>query len=244
MKDQYSGDVGDFGKFGLLRALANDIDGGPRFRLGVIWYLTPNDDRGDGKHVEYLSDAKQAEYRSCDAHVYDRLRTLVHQGRRSVGTIEEAEVLPPDTLFYRATVPAQRGERERWADRARRAMTGTDVVFVDPDNGLEGTSPTDQHALFSELALLCDESRTVVIYQQQGRMAGGRTVEIPRRLATVRARLPRADGAFGLRFARGSSRYFIVIPTSEQSAVLGGRAQALIDGCWSQQGHFDRVIYK
>ena len=65
-------------------------------------------------------------------------------------------------------------------------MTGAQMVFVDPDNGLEGKNPTDKHVLFDELAPLCDGNRTIVIYQHQGRMSGGRAVEIPWRLRQVR----------------------------------------------------------
>lgn len=44
MKNQYIGDIGDYGKYGMLRSLAmNGI------KIGVNWYLCPNDNRTDGK---------------------------------------------------------------------------------------------------------------------------------------------------------------------------------------------------
>ena len=49
MKDQYVGDIGDFGKYSLLRAFA---DAG--VKVGVNWYLTENDGSTDGKFTEYL----------------------------------------------------------------------------------------------------------------------------------------------------------------------------------------------
>lgn len=40
MQDRYVGDIGDFGKYGLLRALcAHDLS------LGVVWYLVPDESR-------------------------------------------------------------------------------------------------------------------------------------------------------------------------------------------------------
>ena len=57
------GDVGDFGKHGLLRFLSGETDGetNDRFRLGVLWYLTHDQThtRGmainrDGDHLTYL----------------------------------------------------------------------------------------------------------------------------------------------------------------------------------------------
>ena len=53
MKDQYVGDIGDFGKYGLLRYL-----NGRSLRIGVNWYLTPRDGRTDGNHTEYLEDLR------------------------------------------------------------------------------------------------------------------------------------------------------------------------------------------
>ena len=49
MKDQYVGDIGDYGKYGLLRYL-----NGCGLKIGVNWYLTPDDGRSDGNHTEYL----------------------------------------------------------------------------------------------------------------------------------------------------------------------------------------------
>ena len=71
MQDRYTGDVGDFGKYGLLKALcqgaANAV--GPALSLGVAWYLTcPEEKTADGKHVTYLEPTphNRAYFRSCD----------------------------------------------------------------------------------------------------------------------------------------------------------------------------------
>src|ERR1700684_4163658 len=40
MQDRYVGDVGDFGKFGLLRALCGESHPLP-LKLGVVWYRFP-----------------------------------------------------------------------------------------------------------------------------------------------------------------------------------------------------------
>ena len=50
MQDRYVGDIGDFAKYGLLRAIRNGR------RLGVAWYLHPDQGpEGDGGHIQYLS---------------------------------------------------------------------------------------------------------------------------------------------------------------------------------------------
>ena len=53
MKDQYFGDIGDYGKYGLLRFLAKK-----GIKIGVHWYLTPSDGSNDGKFTDYLDIAK------------------------------------------------------------------------------------------------------------------------------------------------------------------------------------------
>ena len=55
MQDQYVGDIGDFGKYGLLRHLTGIQT--PRLktlRLGVVWYLFPDGGNNDGKFTKYL----------------------------------------------------------------------------------------------------------------------------------------------------------------------------------------------
>ena len=47
MQDRYTGDIGDYGKLGMLRYLAA---AGPR--VGVNWYRTPDEDHNeDGKFI-------------------------------------------------------------------------------------------------------------------------------------------------------------------------------------------------
>jgi hypothetical protein len=50
MKDQYFGDINDYRKYGLLRAIIRTTG----FRIMVAWMLTPDDQSTDGKFVSYL----------------------------------------------------------------------------------------------------------------------------------------------------------------------------------------------
>ena len=48
MQNRYTGDIGDFSKLGLLRALSN-----AGLSIGLNWYLTPNETHNeDGKHTK------------------------------------------------------------------------------------------------------------------------------------------------------------------------------------------------
>ena len=53
MQNRYTGDIGDFGKLGLLRALQAS-----GLTVGVNWYLVPDENHNsDGRHVQYLENA-------------------------------------------------------------------------------------------------------------------------------------------------------------------------------------------
>jgi len=98
MQDRYTGDIGDFGKFGLLRALVRENQETVR-KLGVIWYLVPDETETTGGNLTaYLDDSA---YGALDGDLHMLLRRIVNSGSRSVRLVEENGVLPPDTVFYR-----------------------------------------------------------------------------------------------------------------------------------------------
>ena len=149
MQNRYVGDIGDFGKYGLLRALAGDP-----LRLGVVWYLFPDEPpkepgKGDGKFIDYLCHptAKERNLIECDPFLHDKLHKIVidEKDRRVVRVQEkESGILPTDTLYYDQSLsyePRESGDtrklrRAEWLNSALEATKEADVVFVDPDNGI------------------------------------------------------------------------------------------------------------
>jgi len=97
LENRYVGDVGDFGKYGLLKALClpSKVPGGCNLSLGVVWYLVPDESK-DGKLTGYLKDSPKnlGLYRSCDPGLYDSLRDIVCGDRRNVSAIRQEGVLP------------------------------------------------------------------------------------------------------------------------------------------------------
>ena len=116
MQDRYAGDIGDFMKFGLLRALADESG----LRLGVNWYLTGDESHNaDGKHVTYLDPANSfhASLKRRDPDLMARLAGVVAAGPTSSANTSpdgpsrrEADTSPPPrrTLDIRPARP--RGE--------------------------------------------------------------------------------------------------------------------------------------
>ena len=157
MQNRYVGDVGDFGKHGLLRFLSGATDAiepERRLRLGLIWYMHHDERHGankqiinsDGRHVSYLeATQKNTElYGNCDLDLWSKLRHLVGHDRRCIHCIEQAGILPDDTRYYSTPLtyipgmPEDKKKelREFWLQCALRKTREADLICVDPDNGI------------------------------------------------------------------------------------------------------------
>ena len=129
MQDNYVGDIGDYGKYGLLRNVT-----AAGLRLAVNWYRvvpTRPGKQEDGKYTSYLD--KPEIYRHYDPELFDRLADIVHRQKRSIEEIEASGVLTA-AFFSDALIQAN---RSHWHHAALASTVGTDIVFLDPDNGLE-----------------------------------------------------------------------------------------------------------
>lgn len=150
MKNQYVGDIGDYGKYALLRALAC------QHSVGVNWYLTPGDGRSDGKFTEYLMQGAD----SLDSELYYMLKKLLYSTdgaplheNRSVAAIENSGILS-DTIFFNelldySKATGREAYREDWVSRSLDTLGQPDIIFLDPDNGLEVPSvpPTRKNGI-------------------------------------------------------------------------------------------------
>ena len=258
MQDRYTGDVGDFGKYGLLKALcqgaANAV--GPALSLGVAWYLTcPEEMTADGKHVTYLEPTphNRAYFRNCDPPLYDGLAQIVAGEERRVAAVRRRGILPEKTVFFEellsfAGLPpvgarareVRLAHRDGWVRGALEATRDRDVVFADPDNGLEVSSVGLQHkkgpkyAFVQELELYYRRGQSVIVYQHMDHSAPA-----PRQLDARLDQLSRGlrtAGVFGLLYHRGTSRAFLVAPAGRHQGVLARRAERFLDGPWGR--HF------
>ncbi len=72
VKNQYAGTIGDYGKYGLLRALCRD--GG--LRLGMAWWMSEDDGSDSGGRIGYLEQRDPA-LRDCDPELFDALARMV-----------------------------------------------------------------------------------------------------------------------------------------------------------------------
>ena len=86
MKNQYVGDIGDYGKYGLLRFLASY-----GIKIGVNWFLTENDGSTDGKFTTYLKNPADRVY---DPELFDALQIIADHPDKTIKMIEQAGIIP------------------------------------------------------------------------------------------------------------------------------------------------------
>jgi hypothetical protein len=170
MQIGHIGGIGDFGKFALLRYLRQNR------RLAVCWYLTDASDGTEayGKHFDYLKQPDA--FRHLAPELYDQLVDLAYYRRgipdpltalQSSGVLENA-------IFVRHEVPKRALMRPYWAKELANLVSGANLVFLDPDAGIQGKRLTNRHAALAEIAALRQEDRVLIISNRQS----GRKAEV------------------------------------------------------------------
>lgn len=194
MKHQYFGDINDYRKYGLLRLLAE----GGTIATGVCWMLTANDGGNDGNNREYL--VRRQQFRRFDPRLFDFLcgcaiRQTDLIDNRSVHNLENEDILPETTFF---TNPLADGldSRNQYFAAMLHLFRDRDLVFFDPDNGLENQSPAPGNAdsckflYFDELARAYAERHSLLVYQHLGQRHMPREDYLAQRVAQLFDRVP------------------------------------------------------
>lgn len=168
MQNAYVGDIGDYGKYGLLRRI-NQTD----LRLAINWYLVAPHHPGkqdDGKFIQYLFNP--GNYRKYDPVLFDELYRIVHLEKdRSIQRIEQSQLL--SAAYYTSALCS---DRSQWHKDALHATKDANIVFLDPDNGLETynmykmNSATEKHVRWDELADYYRRGQSVILYQHRPQM--------------------------------------------------------------------------
>ena len=166
MKDQYVGDVGDFGKYGLLRILLNE-----GFKLGVNGYHTKNSSKKyDGNVRKYIERPK--DFSSFDPELFRLLEGFQSEDERHIKNVESREVLPK-TLFFDDILDTDGMvkwdkllTRHRWHERALAKLAGCELIFADPDNGLS-TESDEKYVLPSEIEDYFVRGQDVLYYHHR-----------------------------------------------------------------------------
>lgn len=212
MQDRYAGDIGDFVKLGLLRAVS------PERKLGVAWYRFPNEfHNNDGRHITYLEQPDQ--YAPFDPMLFRHFRNIVRDERTIQSLLPMlGEAICFDEALDLASIPAhqRRDWRSGWFKRATEKLSDCDIVFADPDNGIvdeanrrKGLKAFGKHIPLGEVKALA-EGRCAIVYHHNTRRPGGHDVEVNHWLNEIK--MP----SIAVRATAFSPRtFFIVNPSKE-----------------------------
>ncbi len=166
MQIEQIGGAGDFGKFALLRHLMKDR------RLAVCWYLTgkSSEAKDRDRHFDYLK--RPDDFRHFDPEVFDRLVEFDGGSRAVMDPLTELYMsrILENAVFLRQQVPPRASLRRQWLDALVGSVRGTNLVFLDPDAGIQGKRLTRGHVALAEIAALRSPDRVLIIgHQQSGR---------------------------------------------------------------------------
>ena len=223
MKNQYFGDIGDYGKYGLLKFLGErDV------KIAVNWYLTKDEKNkpGDGKFTDYLEQENERKYSKYDPDLFTTLKEMVlpEPKNRDVKQFERKNAIP-SAIYYHGqlnlrdlkTAAERKAHRDEWHRKALITCEEADLVFLDPDNGLmekpKYTKTAEKYIFPCEVAAYYKRGQNVVYYCHKGRRKPDPWESYKQYMMHC---LP--DASFmGLTFHRGTQRSYIFICHPEQA---------------------------
>lgn len=236
MQNRYAGDAGDFGKFGLLRKLENT-----GLTVGINWYLVADEDHNqDGKHTGYQ---KNKHFQGCDNALLQALTTMLEQGTRTVRAIENLHLLKSDAYYNEVLTPPSKSDpdfRTKWLARSFDHLSGCDLVFLDPDNGMRPKSigprsdKSIKYATAEEILVYYHKGYSVCFYSHRTR-------------EQLNVYLHRFDSLFSdaaqlgatvksVSFKRGTTRDYFFLLQEEHVGKVEQCLNEMLEGNWGR--HF------
>lgn len=225
MKDQYFGDIGDYGKYGLLRFLAKK-----GIKIGVHWYLTPSDGSNDGKFTDYLfkeKNEKAAEQMKIfDSKLYEILGKLVSDEETRKTSVFEDKNIIPNAMYYN-TILNKNTKRDEWHEKALEFFKDCDLVFMDPDNGLLGKQRKhkEKFCLPKEVYDFYKEGIDVVYYCSKGRRSNEAWEEYK---TVMKQYLPDSE-ILVITYHKGTQRSYIFVLHPKSKEKYAGWLNAFLE---------------
>lgn len=144
MRDEYVGDIGDFGKFILLNELSALC--GDNHKIGINWYYnicpTPA--------FRYLSNGNLSELTDMAGVLFTQLKNIHENRMPRLLDINKGKVIP-EFKFYSAAIPYPKiindreGARNQWFKDSHKDLREINIVFLDPDNGIAPPTVKKSH---------------------------------------------------------------------------------------------------
>ena len=238
MQDRYAGDIGDYGKIALLREMhAKGLS------IGINWYLVEtleNEKNVDGtykqKDGKYLIPEK---LKDCDKELACELTKIAKSVNSSVSTLEHAGFIE-GAIYFNEPVPI--ADRSGWHNRALHALKGTNLVFVDPDNGMlvksvgKTSARSVKYVFYEEVQDYIARGQSVVIYNHRSRKPKDVYFwEICSRLQEITG-VPESE-ILKITFPKCSVRDYLAVPASaEHREKIESAFLSMEQGVWGKMG--------
>ena len=238
MQDRYAGDIGDFGKIGLLKALQAQ-----GLSIGVNWYLVEPMDterKSDGTYKQedgkYLIPEK---LQVCDTLLAEKLTKIAKSDHRSIRSLEQGNFIL-NARYY--SEPVSVAGREEWHKKALDLLNDLDIVFVDPDNGMlvksvgKKSVKSVKYTFYEEVRDYVRRGQSVLIYNHRSRK------QETQYFHEICYKLQEATGItetdiLKITFPKCSVRDYLAVPASiEQREKIETAFTAMERGVWGENG--------
>jgi len=211
-------------------------------KLGVNWYLTKDDtNSNDGKYIEYL---QRKEYFQCDPELHSFLSQCISQGNRDVKQIADfyrfLNVTFYNELLHIEHIKAlsEKGRNERtklrsqWFENSLQQLKNTDIIFCDPDNGLETKSLSKvgkdsvKFVFADEIKEMLNRGHSVIFYNHRDR---SKDKDYRDRFKTLIKNIDHKGQYRIIRFNRYSVRDYVMIMHDEHAGLLNEKIDEMLN---------------
>lgn len=231
MQNKYVGDIGDFGKYGLLRFLFLKSP----LILGINWCLvTDETDSNDGKYISYLCAEKGNEYIVYDSWLYQELHKIVKCKKRKVSEIKKHKILGSKTIFFESILDVR--NRIFWHNKGLETLIKCDVIYFDPDNGLQipsckiGIKQSKKYICYDEIASYYNRGQSVIMYNHRDRKPINMYLE---RFIRIKDYV-NIDDMFYLRFHRYSVRDYLFLIHEKHKNEINEKIALFLKSEWGK----------
>jgi hypothetical protein len=217
MPNEKIGGVSDFGKFALLRHLMH----GRRLVVCFCRSHANSDEQDRTNNFDYLR--KPDKFQHLAPELFAQLQKF--EASRSTGAdpfvaLRSSGILGDATLV-RHKIPRQASLRPAWTELLVNSVGDADLVYLDPERGIQGNRLTHQHIALAEIAALRLKDRALIIGHRQS----GRRAEV--KYLADRMKLLGCDLVEIVRLRLVVSRLFVILDQdesmSEATAIFAKR---------------------
>jgi hypothetical protein len=130
--------------------------------------LTENDKRTDGKFISYLDNKKK--FSTYDPELFNILSACIKSNLRNVNVCLESNIIC-NVAYYNSILSDNINQREKYFVELKDKAQSYDLVFLDPDNGIEikskprGTTDSSKYLYYDEIINLYKQGNSLLLYQ-------------------------------------------------------------------------------